>query len=158
MNKVLIVLLIGCLGVTASASAQGVYKYVKDGKVVYSDQPPPSVEAEKIEAYSNKQTGSSPATEPPSTKPADSKRAAIRSQECDKARARLVQYQNAPTLVQSNLKGEQKELTASERIDVIVRAQTDVNQLCDEQPTSPARNQGGGNFTADVNVNDASNP
>lgn len=134
MNKYLILFLISCLGMTASVSAQGVYKYVKDGKVVYSDQPPPNAQAKKIEAYGSKR----PTTQPvkPETTEEDPRVTAVRSQECDKARARLVQYQESPTLKQRNLKGEEKELTAQERIEIIVRAQQDVADLCNTDAES----------------------
>ena len=135
MNRYLVLLLISCLGMTASVSAQGVYKYVKDGKVVYSDQPPPNVQAKKIEAYGSKRPTTQP-VKPEQENQEDPRVKAVRSQECEKSRARLVQYQSSPVLKQSNLKGEEKELTSQERIDVLVRAQQDVNDLCDTDKDS----------------------
>jgi hypothetical protein len=117
---------------TATVSAEGVYKYVKDGKVIYSDQPPPSANAQKMEAYSSSHAVTRPKSAP-KVEDKDNQLSAIRTQECNKARARLVEYQNSPTLIQRNLKGEQETLTAEQRIDVIVRAQTDVNDLCNER-------------------------
>lgn len=118
-----------CLCFTLQAGAEGVYKYVKDGRTYYSDQPPPNVNAQEVESYSRGTSGPAPRAEETE---AESQKQAIVQQECDKARARLVEYQNSPILIQRNLKGEEQELTAEERIDVIVRAQQDVNQLCGE--------------------------
>lgn len=136
MNKYRIFLFAACLGMATAASAGGVYKYEKDGKVIYSDQPPPNTRAQKIDSYSSKNPESRPTSEPVEQDTAE--RSAIRSKECAKARARLAEYQEAPTLIQRNLKGEQVTLSAQERIDVLVRAQVDVNELCGEpEPSAP---------------------
>ena len=126
MRKPIVLLTLLGLGLSGITYAQGVYRYEKNGKVYYSDQPPPSVNAKQVDTH----VPGAPRPESNTQPQKNSERQAIRSQECDKARARLVEYQNSPIIKQRNLKGEERELTAAERIDVIVRAQTDVNELC----------------------------
>lgn len=132
MRKPVLILAAFGLSLCSAAMAEDMYRWQENGKTYYGDQPPNNRQVEKI----NPQVPQGA----PAAEQADDDRQAkvdkIRGQECDKARARLVEYQNSPVLKQRNLKGEERELTASERIDVIVRAQADVNELCGESPTT----------------------
>ena len=157
MNKFFPFLISACLGMAAFtplAQAEGVYRWEENGKLMYSDQPKAGAKIEQVDKYGHVKKPTSDASKQDES--AD-KTSAVRSQECDKARARMVEYQNSPTLSQRNLKGEVRNLSASERIDIIVRAQTDVNDLCGEPQASTPESQNPGNFTADVDINEDSN-
>lgn len=128
MRKLALILAALGTGLSSIAMAEDMYRWQENGKTYYGDQPPVNRQVETIDPKV-------PSARQPAEEVGDDRQAQVdkvRSQECDKARARLVEYQNSPTLKQRNLKGEERELTASERIDVIVRAQTDVNELCGE--------------------------
>lgn len=131
MRKLALILALIGTGLLSTVVNAEMYRWEKNGKVFYSDQPPPDRQVEKIDPQV-------PGTQKPAPKTSNDRQQQInqiRSQECEKARARLIEYQNSPVLKQRNLKGEERELTSSERIDVIVRAQTDVNELCGENDT-----------------------
>jgi hypothetical protein len=71
------VTLAAALAFTLPAAAQQLYKYVdKDGRTVYSDQPPPNVASKAIAAP----------PPPPTTAPAAAKSAVERDKELEKAR------------------------------------------------------------------------
>lgn len=128
MRKLALILAFVGTGLLSTAVTAEMYRWEKNGKTYYSDQPPPDRQVEKI----SPQVPGAVKPAPQAGNEQQAQVSKIRGQECDKARARLMEYQNSPVLKQRNLKGEERELTASERIDVIVRAQTDVNELCGE--------------------------
>ena len=128
MRKPVLVLVLCGLGLSSLSYAEGVYRWEHNGKVFYSDQPPPTANAKEVDTH----VPGKPQAPVNRAGPTSDERQALRSQECEKARARLIEYQNAPVLKQRNLKGEERELSANERIDVIVRVQSDIDQLCNE--------------------------
>lgn len=141
MNKIALLVLTAFLGISSLAQAEAVYKYTVDGKVIYSDQPPPGADAKRMDSYSSSKPDSRPTSE--ATADEGDQFTALRSSECKKAQERLKQYQDSPTLIQRNLKGEQVTLSASERLDVIVRAQQDADELCGPPPAAEEENDDG---------------
>ena len=157
MNKLIPVLGLVLATTSTLAAAEGVYRWEQNGKVIYSDQPPPNSQAEKVDTHVPGVPR--PALSGEAARQQEIKQA-IRAQECEKARARLNEYQNAPVLKQRNLKGEERELTSNERIDIIVRAQGDVSELCGDpeeesvpgQAADAANDSPDENFSADDNA------
>ena len=125
-----LIVLAAVLAIAPLASAQ-LYKYVdKDGKTVYSDQPPPNMDSKQI----NVQTGASSPTAAPKSalerdkeaqkarddqakKAADAaKVAAQKDLNCEMARQNYTQYASGGRLQRINAQGE-REFLSDEEID-----------------------------------------
>lgn len=126
------------LAVAAGSAVAEIYRWVDDqGRVHYGDRPAAGRSAEKLQS-----TPAGPArtagrdTSGDRADPADeaeerAERAAeVRQQECKKARTRLQAYRDAARLTTTGPDGETRELDADERVDVIVRAEEQVAELC----------------------------
>jgi len=132
------------LAFAQAASAQ-LYKYVdKDGKTVYSDQPPANADSKQI----NVQTGTSTTTQAPKSaverdkeaqkardeaakKSADAAKAsALRDAQCEAARQNLAQYANGGRM-QRTLPNGDREFLSDEEIDSgREKAQKQVDDVC----------------------------
>jgi len=141
--KRLIVLALA-LALAQAASAQ-LYKYVdKDGKTVYSDQPPANTDSKQI----NVQTGTSAPTQVPKSaverdkeaqkardeankKSADAaKAAALKDAQCEAARQNLAQYTNGGRM-QRTLPNGDREFLSDDEIDAgREKAQKQVDDIC----------------------------
>ena len=144
--KRLIVLALAC-AVVPLASAE-LYKYVdKNGKTVYSDTPPPGVDAKPLHV-SPSSGGGGGAPKPAVTldkelekgrelakdreKKADveEKNAKIAEQRCQQARENLQAYTDGGRLFKYDAKGERQFLTDEEIEAARVAAQKDVDESC----------------------------
>lgn len=124
---------------TGFVSAE-IYRWVDDqGRVHYGDRPATGRAAERLQ--STPAGPSRPAdrdasgddADPQSDAEARARRAErVRDEECDKARKRLQAYRDASRLTTTGPEGEPRELDAEERVDVIVRAEEQVAELCPE--------------------------
>lgn len=120
-----LVLLLVCVPVLAG----NIYRWTDaNGVVHYSDQPRPGVAAVAVEP------GLGTAEPPPQPDSASRSRAervaAIRAEQCDKARERLRMLQESGRVVSVNAEGEESALDSDERVEAILRAQQDVAGLC----------------------------
>lgn len=130
MHKTIAALTILGLTMAGIAHAAGVYRYEKDGKVYYSDQPPANAKVEEVDSMGFTHPLNSSDFKVQDEDGNEDNLQAIRSKECVKAKERLTEYEDSPTLIQRNLKGDELTLTAEERVQVIARAQQDVRDLC----------------------------
>ena len=141
--KRLIVLALA-LALAQVASAQ-LYKYVdKDGKTVYSDQPPPNVDSKQL----NVQTGASSPTSAPKSaverdkdlqkgrddaakKSADASKAqAQKDQVCQAAKDNYAQYAAGGRMMRTNANGEREFLSDDEIDAARETAQKQMDDAC----------------------------
>jgi hypothetical protein len=141
--KKLIILAVA-LALAPIASAQ-LYKYVdKDGKTVYSDQPPPNVDSKQL----NVRTGTSTDTPAPKTaverdkdlqkgrdeaakKSAEAaKLAAQKEQMCDAAKSNYAQYANGGRVVRTDANGEREFLSDDQIDEAREKAQKQMEEAC----------------------------
>lgn len=133
------------------AGAQQMYKYVdKDGKTVYTDQPPPTVQAKPIAspppppspakaAEGNKsaverdkdaQKGREKAKEAQKKQDEASQRAQQAEQRCNVARSTLQQYTEGGRLMKYNEKGEREYMSDEEIAKGRNAAQREMDEAC----------------------------
>jgi hypothetical protein len=131
------------LSLALPATAQ-VYRWTdKDGKVHYSSQKPPDVEAKDLGIKSQNTLGA-PATTPaadapaaaPSTAPAtpndgvQKELDALKAQRCNAAKAVAARYENAPFLEAKNPDGSPRRLSVEEEARERVRVKQDIADAC----------------------------
>jgi len=144
--KRLIVLALAC-AIAPLASAE-LYKYVdKDGKTVYSDTPPPGVDAKTVHVAPSSGgggTGPKPAVtldkelekgralakDREKKAEVEEKNAKIAEQKCEQARQNLRTYTDGGRLFKYDAKGEREFLTDEEIEAARVAAQKDVDESC----------------------------
>jgi len=139
-----LIALAAALAVASIASAQ-LYKYVdKDGKTVYTDQPPPNADSKQV----NVQTGTSSGAPAPkgfverdkelqkgrdeaAKKSADAAKAqAQKDQICQSARENYAQYANGGRVVRTDANGE-REFLSDDQIDAArEKAQKQMDEAC----------------------------
>ncbi len=142
--KRLVILAIACAAFAQVASAQ-LYKYVdKDGKTVYSDQPPPNVDSKQL----NVQTGTSSPTAAPKTalerdkelqkgrdeankKSAEAAKAqGQKDQACQAAKDNYAQYAAGGRMQRTNANGEREFLSDDEIDAAREKAQKQMDDAC----------------------------
>ncbi|CAN0227825.1 unnamed protein product [Chrysoparadoxa australica] len=124
---------------TGLASAE-IYRWVDDqGRVHYGDRPAAGRPAEKLQSTpagpartADRDTSGNEAGRTDEADDRAERAAEVRQQECEKARTRLQAYRDAARLTTTGPEGETRELDADERVDVIVRAEEQVAELCPE--------------------------
>ena len=141
--KRLTVLIFAC-ALAPLAGAQ-LYKYIdKDGKTVYSDQPPLNVESKQISAPSGPATGSKSFLErdkelekartknrEKAKKSEETARRADENQErCAQARNALLTYTDGGRIYKYDEKGERSFMEESEIATAREKAQRDVDEAC----------------------------
>lgn len=122
-------LLLLWLLVAIPAAAGNIYRWTDaNGVVHYSDQPQRGAAAVPVQAGRHT-SKSSPL--PVQTQESRAERvAAIRAEQCEKARKRLTLLQESGRVASVNEDGEEAALGADERVQAILRAQQDVVGLC----------------------------
>lgn len=126
---------LACL-LTAGASQAEVYRWVDaQGVVHYSDSSNVSGAASvelRSPTSSRDPRHVAPSTASQHNTPAnDSDQVSVvRSQQCAKAKEQLDNYKNAQKIVATEADGSQRELTADEQVQEIVRTQNRVKALC----------------------------
>lgn len=119
---------------TFAASAADVYRWVDDkGVTHYGDR--------ASQAGSHTSTLKSFNTDQPATtqNPSQSSSAPasdvglsnqVRSEQCEKAKKRLEDYNNADQLLVTDEQGKQREITPDEKVEAIVRAKRETQGFC----------------------------
>ncbi len=126
------VLLFLCLTLCAAPVLADVYRWVDaDGKVHYSDTPPPDQRpAERLKVESSKPRVPLPdEPKPAETPPADAQNT-LRQKQCEVWQAALKTYTSGELLVQTDAEGNQKPLTPAERDAAILEARANVTAFC----------------------------
>lgn len=148
MKKFLFTLIAAACALVAIGAAAQVYKWVdKDGKVQYSDQPPPpdaaKATAQKIDAsppvsapkplaekakeFDKRKTD---AAEKAKKSDADAQVAQQKAANCTQARGNLRVLQDAPKLTRVNKDGEIVFVEDSEREGEMAKAQRSIDEFC----------------------------
>lgn len=143
------IILACALAIAPFASAQ-LYKYVdKDGKTVYSDQPPANADSKQINVRSGTSTptdapksyverdkelqkGRDEAKEKAKKADAASKQAQAKDEVCSQARVALQHYSDGGRIYKYNDKGERELLGDDEIESQKARARADVEKACDK--------------------------
>lgn len=111
--------------VSAAAAAE-IYRWVDaKGKVHYSDRPVADAQSVEVRVPESAESGGS-------TEPVDDEAAAVRAKHCALAQQRLKDYESSDGLVQEDEFGRRREIKGEERVQLIVRAQSDVKTFCSE--------------------------
>lgn len=115
---------------TTLAFAADIYKW-KDvqGHVHYGDNP--AAGAKKIDV--NVPTGQTQANDHEKTPPADEKQAK-RLEDCKHSKEQLTTYQNAATIMQKDVLGNEKALSAEERTKLLQITQQKIKDACEPPP------------------------
>jgi len=139
-----LVLLVAC-ALPSAASAGEVYRWVDaDGVVHYSDRAstrsaesvtikplaPASGAATRPASQSAQDGGASSETAAAKTKNANDRVAAIRADECEKAKARLTKFRAADRLLITDPEGVQREMTPDEKIQALAQAEEQEQAFC----------------------------
>lgn len=121
-----------CLVWGGLATAE-VYRWVdEDGEVHYSDRPVQGSESVDVDVPPPGESDSNAAPdEYPAGADPDAEKAKVRAAQCELAKTRLKSYEEAETLLRRNEDtGEEAELSADERVDLIVQTQRRVREWC----------------------------
>lgn len=140
-----LVLLACALAFSAGAPAQ-LYKWVdKDGRVTYSDQPPPSVQSKQINVNTGLPTAASrsalerdkelekgrqAAKEKAKTAEEEGKRAEVERENCRRARANLASLASDGRVAMYDEKGERTILDDAQLAAERAKAQKAVDEYC----------------------------
>ncbi len=149
MKKILFTLIAAACALVAIGAAAQVYKWVdKDGKVQYSDQPPPpdaaKATAQKIDASPTVSAPVKPladkakdfdkrkteAAEKAKKSDAEAQVAKQKETNCMQARGNLKVLQDAPKLTRVNKDGEIVFVEDSEREGEMAKAQKSIDEFC----------------------------
>jgi len=148
MKKILFALIAAACALVAIGAAAQVYKWVdKDGKVQYSDQPPPpdavkasaqkidaapSVAAPKSLADQSKDFDKRKTEAAEKAKKTDAADQVAKQKEanCNQARGNLRVLQDAPKLTRVNKDGEIVFVEDSEREGEMAKAQRSIDEFC----------------------------
>lgn len=119
----------------AAANAGEYYRWVDDkGVVHYSDRPSSKkAQVTEVKPASAGQSGPAAAQPPAQEGDAQPDRASeVRSEQCAKAQKRLTTYREADRLLLTEADGTQREMTADEKIESILRAEKQTEAFCGE--------------------------
>lgn len=125
--------------IAASAHAGQIYKWVDtDGRTHFSDTPQPGWKQVDVKPASG--SGGAPADDKPAqgaapannSVPDPERLAELKQQECDRRRAQLQTYLDAPRIVERTEAGEEREYSQDERLQLIERTRAQVAELCGE--------------------------
>lgn len=117
----------------------GVYRWTDSGgQLHFGDRPPPGVQAQRLQPGSR--LGEIPP--PSSRRPTEPQRQAaaedappLRERDipsCAKARETLTSYQSASRIIETDLLGEERELSETQRTRLIARQERIVDRACAE--------------------------
>lgn len=139
VTAVIFGLLLAALCAATLPAHADVYRWVDaNGKVHYSDTPPPEG-AQKTQIKSGRDSQPSPAQQAKSANPADTAQkpadagaaqAQLQQKQCELARATLQAYQSDATLVRKDADGNKHVLTADEKAKEIDKAKQQVKAAC----------------------------
>ncbi len=123
--------MVALLLIIGNASA-GVYRWVDEqGQVHYGDKPPPGAEPvqTRLPSLSGRPAAAAEDTDEEETGNIDP---AVALQQCTAARELLFSYEQAPRLMKQTSLGEQGELTAQERDQLLAIQRGKVADACNE--------------------------
>lgn len=131
MNTMKSGLLLLCFALLAAPALADVYRWVDaDGKVHYSDTPPPAHQpAERLKVESDRPRPP-PSDEPEPAPAPDNTQSVLRQKQCEVWQAALKTYTSGELLVQTDAEGNQKPLTPAERDAAILEARANVTAFC----------------------------
>ena len=129
-----ILFLIFCMHATL-ASADGVYRWVDEKGVVHYSDRASSSGAKSVEVKPAPTSGTSaPSAASSDTKTKDAatndRSTAVRADQCEKAKSRLENYRAADQLLITDSEGAQREMSADEKIEAILRAEKQTQSFC----------------------------
>ena len=125
--RLIAVIAITMLAAAAAAQAGEVYKWKdKDGHVHYGDRP-------KHESVQTLEVPDSPALDP-----AAAKAQADREADCQRKKAQLETYRNAPSISETDNLGKTREYSEAERLQFIALTEKKVAEAC--APAAPQQN------------------
>lgn len=128
-----IVLALLCCSLLAAPALADVYRWVDaDGKVHYSDTPPPAQQpTERLEVETDRPRVPLRDEPEPAASPApDDAQNVLRQKQCEVWQAALKTYSSGDLLVQTDADGNQKPLTPEERDAAILEARANVTAFC----------------------------
>lgn len=119
LRGLLLLVLLGCSAATLAAGTK-VYRWVDaNGNVHYGDQPPPA------QAQELKQSAPTAISAPPAAAPS-----AAEGVDCTQLGSELERWNASPRLMQTDVLGQQRELSAEERGALIAQAQQRYASAC----------------------------
>ncbi|MGH8455145.1 MAG: DUF4124 domain-containing protein [Nevskiales bacterium] len=134
MSKLAIVVIGAGLLLVSVAAAAEVYRWVDaEGEVHYGDRPVQGAQEVQVKTPDSGETAA--------TSPESAAAQSARAQQCELARKRLNEYEKSDALIQEDEFGRRREIRGEERVQLIVRAQSNVKDYCSDQAsaeTAPA--------------------
>jgi hypothetical protein len=125
MSKTAVIAIGAALLLVSVAAAAGVYRWVDaEGEVHYSDRPVQGAAPTQVKVP---EAGDGAAV----TESAETQSA--RAKQCELARKRLNEYEISDALFQEDEFGRRREISGEERVQLIVRAQANVQAFCGEE-------------------------
>lgn len=126
-----------------SAAAADVYRWTDiDGNVHFGDRPQYVDEPIEVKTADIGDPDDAPDTAAPDTADADAAALEARAENCEVASKRLAEYERADQLVGEDEYGRKRDIIGEERVEVLLRAQKDVEEFCGEvaesEPSEPA--------------------
>jgi len=124
-----------CLAAVATGvAAEDVYRWVDDDGVVHYSDRPVGKNAERVDVRSLdaiEDAGDARAGERGGESGAAEEE--TRREQCERAKTRLAEYQEADRLYQVGPEGERREMSADERVKAIARVKQDVQAFCRDE-------------------------
>lgn len=122
---------------TFAASAADVYRWVDDkGGTHYGDNASRAgSHRPTLKSFKTNEPGTTDNPSPAGPAPASDSGLSnqIRSEQCEKAKKRLEDYNNADQLLITDEQGKQREITPDEKVEAIVRAKRETQNFCQGQ-------------------------
>lgn len=138
--RVHILLLLGSLLVAGPALAGKVFRWVDaQGRVHYGDQPARDArELRQLDAPRPAAGAAEPAAATPEpTAEANEEEAVARAAACAAKREQLKSYETATALIEKDTLGREREYSAEERVQLVERARSEVQALCEGGSGAP---------------------
>lgn len=137
-RRIVPIVLLAALSAATQATA-GVYRWTDaKGQLHFGDRPPPGVQAERLRPGSRLgeiPPASSKRRDAPQQQAAAEEQPPLRDRDipsCEQARNTLTGYQSASRIIETDLLGEERELSEAQRTRLIARQERIVERACAE--------------------------
>ena len=132
-------LVVALLGMSVGVVNAEVYRWVdSNGQVHYSDRPNPVSSQVTVGETNSVGTYVVPEAEEEGES-TEAATARTRAEQCEMVKKRLDSYRNAGTVVRRDELGEETEISAEQRVELIVKTEGQVKVLCGPQPDESAQ-------------------
>lgn len=128
---------LGALLLFSAVASAEIYRWVdENGQVHYSDRPNPVAKSVSLDEPSEAPAKYVvPVDENADGSSADAKKlsqrsAEVRQEQCEKAKTRLASYKDAGSVVRRDEFGEETEVSAEDRVELIVKTEAQIEKLC----------------------------